>query len=54
MYDHIVTLTEEVSFIWCRPKALSTTIFLLNRYVALLANIIGLVMDFLPVSEKVL
>ncbi|KAG2136347.1 uncharacterized protein EDB93DRAFT_784974 [Suillus bovinus] len=54
IYDHMVTLPEEIAFIWRRPKALSAILFLLNRYVALLSNICALVMDFVPVSDKVL
>jgi hypothetical protein len=50
----MTTLPEEIAFIWRRPKALSAILFLLNRYVALLSNICGLVMDFLPVSDEVL
>lgn len=52
IYDHMVTLPEEIVFIWHRPKALSAMLFLLNRYVALLSNICGLVMDFVPVSDE--
>ncbi|KAG2097010.1 uncharacterized protein F5147DRAFT_715732 [Suillus discolor] len=53
MYDHIVTLPEELAFIWRRPKLLSPTLFLANRYVALVGNIFGLFIDFLPaVSDE--
>ncbi|KAG2068123.1 hypothetical protein BDR04DRAFT_1103790 [Suillus decipiens] len=52
IYDHIMTLPEEVAFIWHHPKALSAILFLLNRYVALLSNICGLVTDFVPVSDE--
>ncbi|KAG2132372.1 hypothetical protein DEU56DRAFT_812395 [Suillus clintonianus] len=52
IYDHMATLTEEIAFIWCRPKALSAVLFLLNRYVALLGNIYGLIGDFLPTSDE--
>lgn len=52
VYDHLVTLAEEISFIWCRPKALSAMLFLLNRYVALLGNVYGLIGDFLPASVE--
>ncbi|KAG1720378.1 hypothetical protein EDB19DRAFT_574986 [Suillus lakei] len=48
----MVTLPEEIIFIWRRPKALSAILFLLNRYVALLGNICGLVLDFVPVSDE--
>ncbi|KAG2358147.1 hypothetical protein BDR07DRAFT_1418463 [Suillus spraguei] len=49
MYDHMVTLPEEIAFIWRRPKALSAMLFLLNRYGALLINISTLVVYFRPV-----
>lgn len=52
VYDHIATLTEEITFIWYRPKALSAMLFLLNRYVALLGNIYALLINFLPVPEE--
>ncbi|KAG1811820.1 uncharacterized protein BJ212DRAFT_1373352, partial [Suillus subaureus] len=54
IYDYIATLPEEIAFIWCRPKALSAMLFLVNRYVALLGNIFGLLSDFLPISNEVL
>ncbi|KAG1780805.1 hypothetical protein EV702DRAFT_680938 [Suillus placidus] len=46
------TLTEEITFIWYRPKALSAMLFLLNRYVALLGNMYALLINFLPVPEE--
>ncbi|KAG2362082.1 hypothetical protein BDR07DRAFT_1074789 [Suillus spraguei] len=52
VYDHIVTLQKEITFIWRRPKALSATLFLLNRYVALLGNVISLCIAFLPISDE--
>jgi hypothetical protein len=51
----MVTLPEEIAFIWRRPKSLSAMLFLINRYVALLVNISSLVVDFQPViSDEVL
>ncbi|KAG2151103.1 uncharacterized protein EDB93DRAFT_1141033 [Suillus bovinus] len=50
--DHMATLTEEIVFIWCRPKSLSSALFLLNRYVALLANIYILIGNFLHASAE--
>ncbi|CDO74762.1 hypothetical protein BN946_scf185001.g10 [Trametes cinnabarina] len=32
LYDHIVTFTDEVNFIWKARKGVVSTIFLLNRY----------------------
>ncbi|KAG1889221.1 hypothetical protein F4604DRAFT_829666 [Suillus subluteus] len=52
IYDHMATLTEEISCIWCRPKVLSAVLFLLNRYFALLGNVYGLIGYFLPVSVE--
>lgn len=52
IYDHMITLPEEIAFIWRRPKALFAILFLLNRYIALLGNICGLVMDFVHVSDE--
>jgi hypothetical protein len=53
MYDHMATLTEEINFIWRRPKALSAIAFLVNRYFALLGNIYGLFFTFMPIPEQV-
>ncbi|KAG1784588.1 uncharacterized protein HD556DRAFT_1451623 [Suillus plorans] len=52
IYDHIATLPEEIAFIWRRPKALSSKLFLVNRYIALLGNIFALCIDFLPLSDE--
>ncbi|KAG2358161.1 hypothetical protein BDR07DRAFT_308303 [Suillus spraguei] len=52
IYDHMSTLPEEITFIWCRPKAFSAILFFVNRYVALLANIFYLFSNFLPISNK--
>lgn len=52
MYDHMMTLAEEVAFIWRRPKALSAMSFLVNRYFALLGNIYGLFLAFMPIPNQ--
>lgn len=52
MYDHLATLTDEIIFIWHRPKALSAMTFLLNRYFALLGNIYGLFVAFMPIPDQ--
>jgi hypothetical protein len=48
----MVTLPEEIAFIWRRPKTLSAMLFLLNRYLALLFNISNLVLSFVPLSVE--
>ncbi|KAG1786689.1 uncharacterized protein HD556DRAFT_1018134 [Suillus plorans] len=52
LYDHMATLPEEIMFIWRRPKAMSAVLFLANRYVAVLSNILVLMSAFLPVSTE--
>jgi hypothetical protein len=52
IYDHIATITDEITFIWCRPKALSATLFLVNRYFALLGNVYMLSAYILPISNE--
>lgn len=32
IYDHLITFSEEVQFVWKRPKNLVSWIFLTNRY----------------------
>ncbi|KAG1728150.1 uncharacterized protein EDB91DRAFT_865522 [Suillus paluster] len=49
----LVVANKEITFIWCRPKALSAMLFLVNRYVALVSNVYGLIINFLPVSHEV-
>lgn len=53
MYDHVMTLSEEITFIWHRPKALSAMLFVLNRYLALLGMIYSLLMQPFLVSDEV-
>ncbi|KAG0702176.1 hypothetical protein DFH29DRAFT_511557 [Suillus ampliporus] len=53
IYDHMVTLPEEIAFIWCRLRTLSAMLFLVNRYVALFGNIYALFIDFVPQSDEV-
>ncbi|KAG2138788.1 hypothetical protein BD769DRAFT_227734 [Suillus cothurnatus] len=54
IYDHMATITDEITFIWCRPKAPSATLFLVNRYVALFGNVYMLFVYVLPASDEVL
>lgn len=51
IYDHMATITDEITFIWCRPKALSAILFLINRYVALLGNVYMLSVYLLPIMS---
>lgn len=39
-YDHLVTFDAEVTYIWGRPKSIGVYSFLVNRYFAIVANII--------------
>jgi len=33
IYDHLITIDNEVNLIWRKPKSVVTAIFLLNRYI---------------------
>lgn len=52
IHDHMATITNEITFIWCRPKALSAMLFFANRYVALLGNVYMLYVYLTPVSDE--
>jgi len=52
VYDHMATLTDEITFIWRRPKALSAMSFLISRYLALVGNIYGLYVDFSLIPDQ--
>ncbi|KAJ7253109.1 hypothetical protein C8J57DRAFT_1348830 [Mycena rebaudengoi] len=45
-YDHTLTLSEEIQYIWRRPKRPSSYWFFLNRYLALSTNIINTIFTF--------
>ncbi|KIY52036.1 hypothetical protein FISHEDRAFT_56268 [Fistulina hepatica ATCC 64428] len=53
MYDHVLTLDEEVRYMWQRHKTFSTYCFLFNRYLALLVNISVSVLVFLSFNDQV-
>ncbi|KAG1802609.1 hypothetical protein EV424DRAFT_1545103 [Suillus variegatus] len=48
----MATLTDEITFIWRRPKALSAMSFLISRYLALVGNIYGLYVDFSLIPDQ--
>lgn len=52
IHDHMATITDEITFIWCRPKALSAMLFFVNRYVALLGNVYMLYVYLMPISDE--
>lgn len=52
MYDHLATLSDEIIYIWHRPKALSAISFFINRYFALFSNIFGLFVAFMPIPDQ--
>ncbi|KAF8874553.1 hypothetical protein BD779DRAFT_1678695 [Infundibulicybe gibba] len=39
-YDHLITIDREIKYVWGRPKMLSAYLFLANRYVPFLANLV--------------
>ena len=40
-FDHLITLGEEVDFIWRRKFTAATVLFVLNRYSTLIKTILG-------------
>ncbi|KAJ7281588.1 hypothetical protein C8J57DRAFT_1559455 [Mycena rebaudengoi] len=51
-YDHILTLSDEIRYIWMRPKLRSSYWFLLNRYLALSVNIFNAISIFRPADPQ--
>lgn len=48
LYDHVLTLSDEIDFVWKRRVTPVTCLFLLNRYYAPLVYIILVVAQFTP------
>lgn len=56
IYDHILTLPEEIRAIWLTRRTLASAIFLLNRYFSLVGYIVvtyydGIYSDLTNVSQ---
>ncbi|KAF8841089.1 hypothetical protein BDN67DRAFT_967566 [Paxillus ammoniavirescens] len=51
-YDHIITIADEIAFIWRRPKHVSSFLFLLNRYIGLLGNAAATAVSLVSLSPK--
>ena len=50
-YDHLITLTTEVSKIWPRARSRPAFLFFLNRYVPFIGNIIVSVYSFTNLAD---
>lgn len=46
LYEHLLTLHQEVTFIWWRKRSLGTVLFAANRYVALLYSVLTVCANF--------
>ena len=53
VYEWIITLGSEVNLFWKRKISLATCLFLLNRYLPLVWQLLGHVGEPLSTSEKV-
>ncbi|KAI5994932.1 hypothetical protein F5J12DRAFT_929400 [Pisolithus orientalis] len=53
LYDHLITLAEEVAYIWARPKRASAILFLVNRYLGCFSTIAQAVMLLAVMSPEV-
>lgn len=52
-YDHIITIADEIAFIWRRPKHVSSFLFLLNRYIGFLGNAAATAVSLVSLPPKV-
>ncbi|KAF9071454.1 hypothetical protein BDP27DRAFT_1446347 [Rhodocollybia butyracea] len=50
-YDHLLTLQDEVVYIWSRPNTVSSGMFFVNRYFSFTGNILILLSMFMVPSE---
>ncbi|TFK47495.1 hypothetical protein OE88DRAFT_1647658 [Heliocybe sulcata] len=50
LYDHILTLPSELSFIWQSKARLGQTLFLTSRYLAATSNISYLIIPYIPMD----
>ncbi|KAJ7067078.1 hypothetical protein C8F01DRAFT_1365243 [Mycena amicta] len=53
VWDHILTLGDEIRFVWLRNKSTSSIWFLLVRYIGLLGNVPVVIFSFTTVSSAV-
>lgn len=52
-YDYMLTLKDEIAFIWNRKSGSVTVLYFLNRYISLAGNIPVLLKYFASWSSKV-
>jgi hypothetical protein len=52
-YDHLITIGNEISYIWSRRKTASAYWFFLNRYFAFFGNLAVTVFAWYPLSPEV-
>ena len=53
VYDHLITFADEVSYMWARPKHLSSMLFLMNRYLGCLSNIWQVIISLMALPPDV-
>ncbi|KAI6142701.1 hypothetical protein BKA82DRAFT_1000230 [Pisolithus tinctorius] len=53
LYDHLITLAEEVTYIWAHPKHASAILFFVNRYLGCFLAVTQTVMLFVIMSPEV-
>lgn len=46
IYDHIITIGDEINYFWRRPITQSSVWFFLNRYVAFFGNIVAVTLEW--------
>lgn len=46
IYDHLITISEEINALWRRKKSLATCALLVNRYALLVLGVCIMVLTF--------
>ncbi|KAL4068465.1 hypothetical protein V8B97DRAFT_829300 [Scleroderma yunnanense] len=53
IYDHLITFADEVTYIWARPKYISSVLFLVNRYLGCFSNTLQMATLFMKLPPDV-
>ncbi|KAI0795412.1 hypothetical protein C8Q75DRAFT_448834 [Abortiporus biennis] len=51
-YDYVITFSDEVSYVWFKPKSGAAWLFLLNRYFSLFADVGVNIGNFFPFKSE--
>ena len=54
LYEHLITMGDEIRLIWLQTPSYATVLYLGNRYLNLCVILFEVITTFVPVSDKVL